>query len=161
MSGLPAVAIFPDRYAPATSTSASARLAWQVPSPGPAAALPSGPAAAAPAGGAASPAGAGCRARGRGGAVRVLAVTGRGAQRLQDHGPVGGGQFGGDGDQPVLGHLDADPPRGAVRQFLVVGGLAVRGGEPLALRGGHRAGDLGQAASVAGAAIRVSARTLA
>jgi hypothetical protein len=31
------------------------------------------------------------------------------------------------------------------RQILLAGCRAVRGGEPLALRGGHRAGDLGQA----------------
>ena len=46
MSGLPAVAIFPDRYARATSTSASARLDRHVAVPGPAPALASGPAAA-------------------------------------------------------------------------------------------------------------------
>jgi hypothetical protein len=49
--------------------------------------------------------------------VRVLAVTGRGAQRLQHHGPVRGWQLGGDGDRPVLGHLNAHPPLGPVRQL--------------------------------------------
>jgi hypothetical protein len=57
---LPAVAIFPDRYVPATSTSASARLARQVPSPSPARELASGLAAASSAD-AVSSAGSECR----------------------------------------------------------------------------------------------------
>ena len=76
--------------------------------------------------------------------VRVLQVSTRGTQRLEQHRALQRGEPERAGQRPVLLEPPYQPTADQRRCVIGLGGLAVGAGEPLQLVGGHRLGQLGQ-----------------